>query len=138
MNIERKLRRLTGVLLILMFASSAQAATVVLDKTDFMRGTKTDLEFLVPSDVSVPAILKGIEIVGAPCLTSVRYKFQANPVISTPDVNKVAGGGSVLSMPRLSDFGLSRLKLSDEPVPAIAILILVGLIALIAMKGRRK
>ena len=138
MKIKRKLRTLAGVLLILMFASGAQAATVVFDKTDFMRGRETDFEFLILFDVPVMAILKGLEIVGAPLLGSGMFNFQAEPGISTADVNKVAGGGSVLSMPRLSDLGLSRLKVSDEPVPTIALLILVGLIALIALKGRRR
>jgi hypothetical protein len=138
MNIKRKLRTLAGVLLILMFASGAQAATVVLNETDFMRSTKTDFDFLVPFDVPVLAILKGIEMVGAPFLDFGMFNFRADPGISAADVNKVPGGGSVLSMPRLSDLGLSRLKLSDEPVPTIALLILVGLIALIALKGRRR
>ena len=138
MKIKRELRALTGVLLILMFASGAQAATVVFDKTDFRRATETDFEFLTPFDVPVLAILKGMEIVRAPLLGSVMFKFQVDPGISTADVNKVAGGGSVLNMPRLSDLGLSRLKMSDEPVPTIALLILVGLIALIALKGRRR
>ena len=138
MKLKRELRTLAGVLLILMFASGAQAATVVFDKTDFRRGTEPDFEFLTPFDVPVLAILKDMEIVGAPLLGSGMFKFQADPGISTADVNKVAGGGSVLSMPRLSDLGLSRLKVSDEPVPTIALLILVGLIALIALKGRRR
>jgi len=138
MKIKRELRTLAGVLLILMFASGVQAATVVVDKTDFKGGTETDFESLILFDVPVMAILKGLEIVGAPLLSSGMFKFQADPGISTADVNKVAGESSVLSMPRLSDLGLSRLKVSDEPVPTIALLILVGLIALIALKGRRR
>jgi hypothetical protein len=138
MKMKRKLRTIAGVLLILMFASGTQAVAVVLDKTDFMRGTETDFEFQVLFDVPVLAILRGLEIVGAPLFGSGMFNFQAEPGISTADVNKVAGGGSVLSMPRLSDLGLSRLKVSDEPVPTIALLILVGLIALIALKGRRR
>ena len=135
---KRELRTIAGVLLILMFASGAQAAAVVFDKTDFMRGRETEFEFLILFDVPVMAILKGLEIVGAPLLGSGMFKFPAELGILAADVNKVAGGGSVLSMPRLSDLGLSRLKVSDEPVPTIALLILVGLIALIALKGRRR
>ena len=135
---KRKLRTLAGVLLILMFVSGVQAAAVVLDKTDFMRGTETDFGFLAPFGQPVPAILKGMEIVGVPLFGSGMFKFPAEPGILTADVKKVAGGDSVLSMPRLSDLGLSRLKVSDEPVPTIALLILVGLIALIALKGRRR
>ena len=138
MKIKRKLRTIAGVLLILMFASGPQAATVVFDETDFIRGRETLFGFLAPFGESVMAILKCLEIVRAPLLGSGNFKFQADPGISTDDVNMVAGGGSVLSMPRLSDLGLSRLKVSDEPVPTIALLILVGLIALIALKGRRK
>ena len=138
MKLKRKLRTLAGVLLILMVASGAQAANLVFDKIDFMCGTETDVEFLVLFDVPVLAISKSMEIVGTPLLGSMRFKFQADLAISTAGVNKVAGGGSVLSIPRLSDLGLSRLKVSDEPVPTIALLILVGLIALIALKGRRR
>jgi len=136
MNI--KLRTLAGVLLILMFALGAQAATVVFDKTDFMPGRESDFEFLVLFDVPDMAILKGLEIAGAPLLGSAMINFRADPGISTADVNKTVGGGSVLSIPRLSDLGLSGLKVSDEPVSTIALLILVGLIALIALKGRRR
>ena len=135
---KQKLGTLAGVLLILMIASDAQAAAVVLDKTGFMRRTETDFGFLAPFGEPVLAILKGLEIGGAPLFCSGMFKFTAGPGILAADVNKVAGGSSVLSMPRLSDLGLSRLKVSDEPVPTIALLILVGLIALIALKGRRR
>jgi len=135
---KRKLRTIAGVLLILMFASGTQAVAVVLDKTDFMRSTETDFGFLAPFGEPVLAILRGLEIVGAPRFGSGMFNFPAEPGILAADVNKVADGGSVLSMPRLSDLGLSRLKVSDEPVPTIALLILVGLIALIALKGRRR
>jgi len=138
MKIKRELRTLAGVLLILMFASGAQASTVVVDKTDFKGGTETDFGFPAPFDISGLAILKGMEIVGAPLLGSGMFKFPVEPDISTTDVNKVAGGGTVFSMPRLSDLGLFRLKMSDEPVPTIALLILVGLIAFIVLKGRRR
>jgi len=137
-KMKRKLRTLARVFLVLVFVSGAQAARVVVDKTDFGRGTETDFGFLAPFGEPVPAVLRGLKIVEAPLLGSGMFKFPAGPGILAADVNKVAGGGSVLSMPRLSDLGLSRLKVSDEPVPTIAILILVGLIALIALKGRRR
>ena len=135
---KRKLRTLAGVFLILMFASEAQAAGVVLDKTDFMRGRETDSGFLALSGDPVPFVLRGLEIVEAPLSGCGMSKFPVKPGILAADVNKLAGGGSVLGMPRLSDGGLSRLKVSDEPVPTIALLILVGLIAIIALKGRRR
>ena len=46
MKIKRKLRTTAGVLLILMLASGAQAATVVFDETDFMRGKETRMFLL--------------------------------------------------------------------------------------------
>jgi hypothetical protein len=138
MKMRQKLRTLAGVLLILMFASGAQAAMVFFDKIDFMPSRETNFKFLILFDVPVMAILEGLEILGSPPQDSGMLKVQADQGIYTADINKVTGGGSVLSMPRLSDFGLSRLKVSDEPVPTIALLILVGLIALIALKGRRK
>jgi len=109
MKIKRKLRTTAGVLLILMLASGAQAATVVLDEIDFMRGKETRM-----------------------------FKFQAAPGIFDANVFGLAGDDSVLSLSRLLDLSLSRLKESDEPIPTAAILILVGLIGLIALKGRRK
>ena len=108
-KIKRKLRTTAGVLLILMLASGAQAATVVLDEIDFMRGKETRM-----------------------------FKFQAAPGIFDANVFGLAGDDSVLSLSRLLDLSLSRLKESDEPIPTAAILILVGLIGLIALKGRRK
>jgi hypothetical protein len=153
---KRKLSTTVGVLLILILASGAQAATVVLDETDFMRGTEkrispfeivegghfketlTDFEF--PASFAVPslAILKGKKIVEDLLLGSGIFKFQAAPGIFAANVLGVAGGVSDLSLFRILDLSLSRLKTSDEPVPAGAVLILVGLIALIALKGRRK
>jgi len=156
MKRKRKLSTTAGVLLILMLASGAQAATVVLDKTDFMRGMETrmfpfeiiegghfkatlsNFEFPAPFDVLAPAILRGKEIVGNPLLGSGMFKFQADPGIFSANVFGVAGSDPDLSLFRLLDLSLSRLKMSDEPMPAAAVLILIGLIALIALKGRRK
>ena len=109
MKIRRKLRTTAGVLLVLMLASGAQAATVVLDEVDFIRGTETGM-----------------------------FKFRVAPGIFAANVLRVAGDDSDLSLFRLLDLSLSRLKESDEPIPTAALLILVGLIGLIALKGRRK
>jgi hypothetical protein len=156
MTIKRKLSTTARVLLILMLASGAQAAAVVLDETGFMRGKKTrmfsfeilegghfkatltDFEFSVPFEVLVPAILKGKEIIGDPLLGSGMFKFQADPGIFTANVLGVAGGDSDHRPFRLFDLSLFQLMESDEPIPAAAVLILVGLIGLIALKGRRK
>ena len=153
-KIKRTLRATSGVLLILMLASGAQAATVVFGETDFMFGTETrtlpfeiiegvhfkatlsDSEFPAPFDA--PAILKGKEIIGDPLLGTGMFKFQANPGTFSANVLGVAGGESDLSLLRLLDLIIARLKVSDEPMPAAAVLILVGLIGLIALKGRRK
>ena len=139
-----------------MLASGVQAATVVLDETDFLRGTETrmfhfemiesghikatltDLEFPAAFEVLATAILKAMEIIGDPVLGTEMFKFQADPGVFSANVIGVAGDVSDLSLFRVLDLSLSRLKASDEPVPAGAVLILVGLIALIALKGRRK
>ena len=144
----RKLRTTAGVLMILMLASGAQTATVVLDDTVFMRGTETrmfsieniesghfkarltDVEFLASFDVMALAISKGKELVGDLLLGSGMFKFQADPGIFPTSVLGIAGGDS--------DRSLSQLKVSDEQIPTAALLILVGLIALIALKRRRK
>ena len=128
MKRKRTLRTTAAVLLILMLASGAQAATVVLDKTDFMRGTETrmfpfeikegghfetmltDFEFPALFDVVVPAILRGKEIVGNPLLGLGMFKFQADPDIFFANVFGVAGSDSDLSLFRLLDLSLSRLK----------------------------
>jgi len=146
MKIKRKLGT-AAVLLILMLASGAQAATVVLDETDFIRGTETrmfpfeivdggffkatltDFEFLAPFDVLALAILKGKEIVGDTLLGSGMLKFPADPGIFTANVLGVAGSDS--------DLSLFRVQISSAPIPAPALLFGSGLIALIALRRRR-
>jgi hypothetical protein len=148
MKKKRNLGTVAGVLLILMLASGTQAATVVLDETDFIRGTETrmfpfeivedgpfkatltDFEFLAPFDVLALAILKGKGIVEDPFLGSEMFKFQADSGIFAANFFRIAGGDLDLSP--------TRLKVSDGPIPTAALLFLVGLIALIALKRRRK
>ena len=148
MKIKRRFRTAVGVLLILMLASGAQAATMVLDETAFIRGTErriflfdivegglfkatlTDSEFSEPFDVLVPAILKGKEIVEDPLLGSGMFKFQAGPGIFATNFLKIIWDNV--------GFSLSRIKVPDEPIPTAALLLLIGLIALIALKRRRK
>jgi hypothetical protein len=155
-KIKRTLRTTAGALLILMLASGAQAATVVFGATGFMRGTETrtfpfeiiegghfkatlsDFNFPASFDDLAPAIFKGREIIGNPLLGAGMFQFQAGPGIFSANVLGIAGGDSDLSLFRVLDLILSRLKASDEPMPVAAVLILVGLIGLIALKGRRK
>ena len=156
MKIQQQLGTAAGVLLILLLASGAQAWTVVFDKTDLQRGTDIgmfpfeivkgphfkeplpDVEFLVPLDVLALAVLGGKEAVGNPLLCSGMSKFQIAPGIFPANVLGATGGDSDLNIFRLLGLNRFRVKMSDEPVPAGAVLILVGLIALIALKGRRK
>ena len=146
MNRGRMLKTAAGVVLILILASGVQAATVVLEETDFMSGmetrifpfeimesghfkaTLTDFEFLAPFDVLALAILKESEIVGDPLLGSGITKFQADPGVFTANVFGVAGGES--------DLGLFRVHVSTVPVPASAVLFASGLIALITIRRR--
>ena len=156
MKIQRKLSTAAGVLLILLLASGAQAGTVVFNRTDLQRGTDTGIfpfevrigghfteklphvEFLTSFAVQDVAILRGQEIVGLPLLGSGVFKFQARPRIFPTNLLGVAGGDWDLGLFRFWDPKRSRGKVSDEPLPAAAVLILVGLVALIALKGRRK
>ena len=156
MKRKRMLRTTAAVLLLLMLATGAQAATAVFDKTALMRGRETGMflfgfikgvpcrkalpvfKFLAPFEVPDLAILRGKEIVVNPVLTSGMFKFQAVPGIFPANALDIVGGDSDLGPSRLLDFNLSRTKVSDEPMPAAAVLILVGLIALIALRGRRK
>ncbi|MDX2493520.1 MAG: hypothetical protein QNK27_00975 [Desulfuromusa sp.] len=156
MKLKRKLRTTAGVLLILMLASGAQAATVVFGETGFMRGTETrmfpfeiiegghfkvtltDFKFPAPFGALTTAILKGKEIIVDPLLGAGMSIFQADPGTFSAKVLGLAGGESDLNLLRLLDLSIARLKASDEPMPVAAVLILVGLIGLIALKGRRK
>jgi hypothetical protein len=126
MKIKRKLRTTAGVLLILMLASGVQAATVVIGSTGFMRGTETRT---FPFEIIEGGHFKA---------TLTDLKFPADSGTFSANVLGVAGGESDLSLLRLLDLSIARLKGSDEPMPAAAVLILVGLIGLIALKGRRK
>jgi hypothetical protein len=147
MKIKRKLRIAAGVLLILMFASGAQAATVVLDEAEYIQGTETkmfpfeiiegglfkatltDFEFVAPFDVLALAILKGNEIVGDPLLGSGMFEFQADPGSFTANVLGVSGGES--------DLSLFRVEVSAVPIPASALLFASGLIALVGLRRRK-
>jgi hypothetical protein len=126
MKIKRKLRTTAGVLLILMLASGVQAATVVIGTTGFMRGTETRT---FPFEIIESGHFKA---------TLTNFKFPADPGTFSANVLRVAGGESDLSLLRLLDLSIARLKGSDEPRPAAAVLIIVGLIGLIALKGRKK
>ena len=67
-----------------------------------------------------------------------RSDLQRGPDIFPTNLLGVAGVDWDLGLFRLFNIDRSRVKLSDEPLPAAAVLILVGLVALIALKGRRK
>ena len=95
MKTNRKLRKAAGVLLIVMFASGALAATIILVDTAFMRSTES---MVFPNKIK---------------------DYDPN-------------------LFRFLDLDLFRLKGPEEPIPTPALLILVGLIALIALTGRRK
>ena len=94
--------------------------------------------FLAPFDVQALSILRGKEIVGTPLLGSGMFNFQAGPGIFSTNLLWAAGVDWDLGLSRLLNIERFRVKLSDEPLPAAAVLILVGLVALIALKGRRK
>jgi len=66
------------------------------------------------------------------------FKFQADLDIFVANVLGVAVDNSGFNLFRVLELSLSRLGESDGPMPTAALLILVGLIGLIALKGRRK
>jgi hypothetical protein len=147
MNNNRTLKVAAWILLIVVFAFGAQAATVVLDEKDFIRGretrdypfeikeagqfkaTLTDLEFLAPFEILALVILEGTEIVGEPLLGHGMFKFQAEPGVFNANVLGVAGGNPDLSM--------FRVEVAAVPIPATALLFASGLIALIALRRQR-
>ena len=156
MKINRALRTRAGVLLILILASGAQATTAIPDKSHLMRraepgmypvglvecgyfGPRTaDVEFAAPSDAPDPSISMGKQIFGGFFSGSGMFKARADRSIFPAGVTEAGGGGSVFSISRLLDLSQFKLKVSDEPIPTVALLILVGLVAIIALKGRRK
>ncbi len=143
MKLKRQLRTTAGVL-ILMFASGVQAATV-LDNVAFISGTETqmtefeimdsglfqatltDLEFLSAFDVLALAITTGPDVVGT-VVGSGMFTFAADAGTYVANVFGIAGG--------VSDLSLYRVQVAAVPIPATALLFSSGLIALIAMRRR--
>jgi hypothetical protein len=147
MNISSTLKKALWTLVIMMFAFGTQAATVVLDEADFMRGTEarlfpfeiqetgnftatlTDLKFLAPFEVLALVILKGTDVVGQPLAGPGMFNFQADPGNFSANLLGVAGGDS--------DLSLFRVEVSAVPIPAPALLFASGLAALIAFRRQR-
>ena len=156
MKIKRELRTTTGVFLILMLVSGARAASMDLDRTKFMCGAElelfsiervergyfeprtADVDFPVPSVAPDPTISMEKQIFGVSFLGSGIFKFQTDRRFLAAGVTEAGGDGSVFSISRLFDLSKFNLKVSDEPVPTVALLILVGLVAIIVLKGRRR
>ena len=144
----RKPRTAAGVLLILIFVCSVHTSAVVLDAADFVCDAdkrmlsmeitgrahfKTTLtEFELPASFNFPVLdtLKGDDFARDPLPGSAVFKYRPGRDIYATNLPGPGGAGP--------DTGQSRLQMSDEPVPTIAILVLVGLIAFIAMNRRRK
>ena len=116
MKTDRKLIKTMGVLLMVMFASDTQATTIVFKYTD----------------------LKGMEVVGTSHSGSRMSTYLIDPDILTPGAPKPAANDSDSRLFQFLDLDLFRLRGPEEPIPVPAILVLVGLIALIALRGRRK
>ena len=144
MTVKRKLCTTAGVLLILMLASGAQAATV-LDNVAFISGretqmstfeitdgglfkaTLTDLEFLSPFEVLALAITTGPDVVGT-LVGPGMFTFRADPGNFVANVLGIAGG--------VSDLSLYRVEVAAVPIPAPLLLFGSGLIALVALRRR--
>ncbi|UCF93061.1 MAG: hypothetical protein JSW39_02585 [Desulfobacterales bacterium] len=145
MKLRRKLEAAVVLLLMLMLATGAQAATV-LDAFDFISGTDTrvypfeimnagpyqvtltDFEFLAPFEVLLLAITTGTTVVDTLVGPGVST-FQAAPGDFVANILGVAG----------EPFDLSsfRVQVAPVPIPATALLFSSGLIALIAVRRRR-
>jgi hypothetical protein len=116
MKTNRKLIKAMGVLLIVMFAPDAQATPIVLKYTDF----------------------KQTDFVGTSHSGSKTSTYLIDLDILTPGTPKPAENDSDSRPFQFLDLDLFRLRGTEEPIPVPAILILVGLIALIALRGRRR
>ena len=156
MKIKRELRTTAGVFLILMLVSGAQAAAVVPDRAKFIceaepelfsvervegryfKPRTADFEFQAPSDVPDQTTSVDKRVFGAFFSGSGRFKSQTDRRIFSAGVIEAVGDGWVFSISRLLDLSQFRLKVSDEPIPTVALLILVGLVAIIALKGRKR
>ena len=144
----RKLRTAAGVLLILIFVCSVHTWAVVPDAAGFVRSAQKRMlsmeitegahvkaaltEFELPAAFKFPVLdtLRGDDFVRDPLPGSSVFKYRPGRDIY---VTNLAGEGETGP-----DIGQSRLQMSDEPVPTIAILVLVGLIAFIALNRRRE
>ncbi len=153
---KREFRTMAGVFFILMLVSGAQAASVVLDRTQFMceaepelfsvkrveRGyfepRTANLGFQAPSDAPDPIIPVGKQILREALSGSGMFNFRTDRRAFSAGVTEAGRDSSVFSISRLLDLSQLRLKVSDEPIPTVALLILVGLVAIIALKGRRR
>jgi hypothetical protein len=131
-----------------MFACSLHAEAVVPDRTDFMRRPEmgmnafemiekvhfkaipTEFEFLARFYDKALAALRSNESAGEPLSDSAHFKYHANSGSYTPTVSGARADGP--------DLDQSRLEMSDEPIPTIAVLVLIGLVAFIALNRRRK
>jgi hypothetical protein len=156
MKINRELRTAAGLLFILMLAAGAKATATVFDEADFkcraepetfpveltergyFRFAKAGVEFEPPSDPPGPTISMVKQIsVGIFSSLGV-FKFQTGRRDFAAGAAEAGGDGSVFSISRLLDLSRFKFKVSDDPIPTVALLILVGLVAIIALKGRRR
>ena len=138
-----------GVLLLfLMLTSVAQTATRVLGQNNFMQSTANRIysdEIAAKKFYTVTQTYSGIpvlfntpaqgksqrrEIAEVPFSGSDIHKFRSGLSIFAANATGKAGGGSF--------FSLFQIMESEEPIPTVALLVLVGLVAIIALKGRRK
>lgn len=148
MRIKSGLGSAFGVFLFLMLTSGAQTETQNFDRADFMNITAPNIfsdeiaerrrcrvigassGVRAPFKILTLGNLKRREIAEAPISGSDIYKFQGGLSIFSAHETFKAGANSF--------FSLSQIMESDEPIPTVALLVLVGLVALIALKGRRK
>jgi hypothetical protein len=136
------------VLLILIFVCSVHTSAVVLDAADFVCNAEKGMlsmeiperahfkatltEFELPAPFNFPALdtLRADDSVKDPLPGSAVFKYRTGRDIYATNLPGAGEAGP--------DTGQSRLQMSDEPVPTIAILVLVGLVAFIALNRRRK
>lgn len=154
MKIKRKPESSAGVWLILMIAFIVQVASLVSDGIGYIcltetrtlpseimgdkcvKATLAEKEFRVP--LQTPVFLDGEETDGYLLPFLGIEKFQPTLGMGNTKNPTLLQARSERGLSQLLDYSLTRFKTFDEPIPTTALLVLAGLVAIIALRRRRK
>ncbi len=155
MRKNRVFRKASGLLLVILI-SIAQTASAAAEKIDLSHGKQAmvtlakmiadeDIRPLLPS-IRLPGLIdfqpittiNGNEIDAAFDFDWRMLEFKSDPHLTDDSPPNPTANDSEPRLFGILDPALFRFKEPGEPIPTPAVLILVGLIALIALKRRRR